>query len=246
MSGETAIIRGFVHSRVGGRRCRSDAPSGRVRDEDGGGTREAHGEQQERTTFSRAARRKARQLPIHRCPLHPPPPRALPPTHAANSQVQVQVLRTPILNDDRGDDEHGDAQQVVVKHRVPVLEPGHLDPLSHGEHIGGREETVQPHPQVADVEVGEQGTGRTDEGQLGTRRRVEGSSVLGDHGVVNVGPGGDDGRTDHEEERDEGKTGDVSAEPDDLAVCDQDDGQVLEDGVDGDREELLQASNAKD
>ena len=240
MSGETPTIRGFVHSRVGGRRCRSDAPSGRVRDEDGGGTREAHGEQQERTTFSRAARRKARQFPIHLSTLYTFHLRAV------NSQVQVQVLRTPVLDDDRGDDEHRDAQQIVVKHRVPILEPGHLDPLSHGEHIGGREETVQPHPQVADVEVGEQGTGRTNEGQLGTRRRVEGSSVLGDHGVVNVGPGGDDGRTDHEEERDEGETGDVSAEPDDLAVCDQDDGQVLEDGVDGDREELLQASNAKD
>ena len=31
----------------------------------------------------------------------------------------------------------------------------------------------------------------------------------------------------------------MSAEPDDLSVGNQDDGQVLEDGVDGDGEELL-------
>ena len=160
------------------------------------------------------------------------------------SQVQAQVLRAPILDNDGSDDEHGDAQQVVVKHRIPVLEPGDLDPLSHGQDVGGREQAVHAHPQVSDVEVGEDRSCRTDEGHVGPRDRVDrGPAVLGDHGVVNIGPGGDDRGTDHEEERDEREPSDVPAEPDDFTVGDQDDGQVFKDRVDGDREELLRGSS---
>lgn len=48
--------------------------------------------------------------------------------------------------------------------------------------------------------------------------------------------------THHECEGHEGEGRHGASEPEDLAVGDQDDGQVLEDGVDGNREVLLQES----
>jgi hypothetical protein len=56
--------------------------------------------------------------------------------------------------------------------------------------------------------------------------------------VGNVRPRSNDGAKDHEAEAQQGHACDGSAEPQHLAVCDQDDGQVLEDGVDGNAEEL--------
>jgi len=61
--------------------------------------------------------------------------------------------------------------------------------------------------------------------------------VAGERGL-DIGPGGDDGGEDHEAEGDKGHGGDGPAEPEDFAVGDQDNGEVLEDGVDGDGEEL--------
>ena len=49
----------------------------------------------------------------------------------------------------------------------------------------------------------------------------------------NVRPRSNDGAKDHEAEAQQGHACDGSAEPQHLAVCDQDDGQVLENGVDG-------------
>lgn len=56
--------------------------------------------------------------------------------------------------------------------------------------------------------------------------------------MLNVGPGGDDATHDHEAEGEQSHRSDRPAEPQDLAVRDQDDGQVLEDGIDGNGEEL--------
>lgn len=53
-----------------------------------------------------------------------------------------------------------------------------------------------------------------------------------------VGPSRNDGAEDHKAEAQQGHAGDRSAEPEHLAVCDQNNCQVLEDGVDGDAEEL--------
>ena len=47
--------------------------------------------------------------------------------------------------------------------------------------------------------------------------------------------------THHEPERDEREARDEAPEPEELAIGDQDDGEVLEDGVDGDGEVLLRA-----
>jgi hypothetical protein len=56
--------------------------------------------------------------------------------------------------------------------------------------------------------------------------------------VLDVGPRGDDGAEDHEAEGEERHGGHRAAEPEHLAVGDQDDGQVLKDGVDGDGQEF--------
>jgi hypothetical protein len=56
--------------------------------------------------------------------------------------------------------------------------------------------------------------------------------------VLDVCPCGDQGRENHETKGEEGGSGDAAAEPQNLTVGDQDDGQVLEDGVDGDGEVL--------
>ena len=128
-------------------------------------------------------------------------------------EVQVQVCRRPVFQQKGGDQQDRDGQQVVVVHGVKVLEVGQLNSLSHEENEGGGREAVQGHPEVADVEV---------------------------HGAACVGVtvGGDDGGENHEDEGAERHWGDLTAKPQDLAVGDQDDGQVLENGVDWDGQVL--------
>ena len=109
---------------------------------------------------------------------------------------------------------------------VKILKVGQLDPLAHAEHIGGRRQAVDQHPDVAGVEGAEGGGG--------VGRAV---AVRGDGGV-DISPGGHDRRQHHKPKREQGEVGDGAAEPEHLAVSDQDNGQVLEDGVDGHREEL--------
>jgi hypothetical protein len=112
---------------------------------------------------------------------------------------------------------------------VKVLEVGELDALAHAQHVRGGAEAVDQHPHVARVES------RDLVGCLAGQSSISG---VGREGVGDVRPGCDDGAEDHEAEAQQGHARDGSAEPQHLAVCDQDDGQVLEDGVDGDAEEL--------
>ena len=112
---------------------------------------------------------------------------------------------------------------------VKVLEVGELDALAHAQHVRGGAEAVDQHPDVARVES------RDLVGCLAGQSSISG---VGREGVGDVRPGCDDGAEDHEAEAQQGHARDGSAEPQHLAVCDQDDGQVLEDGVDGDAEEL--------
>lgn len=111
---------------------------------------------------------------------------------------------------------------------VKVFEVGELDALAHAEHVGGGAEAVDQHPDIARVQGCD---------LIGC---LAGESVagVGRQGVGDVGPCGDDRADDHEAEAREGHAGDGSAEPQHLAVRDEDDSQVLENGVDGDAEEL--------
>ena len=56
--------------------------------------------------------------------------------------------------------------------------------------------------------------------------------------VLNVCPCRNDGAEHHEAKGEKGHASDGTTEPQDFAVSDQDDGQIFEDSVDGDREEL--------
>lgn len=105
---------------------------------------------------------------------------------------------------------------------VKVLEVGQLDALAHAEHVGRGAQAVDHHPDVASIESGDLAAGI--------------AAAL--NGVLDVGPGGDDGAENHQAEGEEGHVGDRATEPEDLTVGDQDNSQVLEDSVDGDGEEL--------
>ena len=54
--------------------------------------------------------------------------------------------------------------------------------------------------------------------------------------MLDVCPSRDDGTQDHKSEGEKSHGCDRAAEPKNLAVCDQDDRQILEDGVDGNRQ----------
>ena len=56
--------------------------------------------------------------------------------------------------------------------------------------------------------------------------------------MLNIRPGGNHTTQHHEPEAEQGHARHAAAEPQHLAVRDEDDGQVLEDGVDGDAEVL--------
>lgn len=56
--------------------------------------------------------------------------------------------------------------------------------------------------------------------------------------MLDVCPSRDDRTQDHESEGEKGHWCDRAAEPKNLAVCDQDNRQILEDGVDGNRQKF--------
>jgi hypothetical protein len=111
---------------------------------------------------------------------------------------------------------------------VKVLEVGELDALAHAQHVRGRAEAVDQHPDVARVESRDLVGCLTSQGVAGVGRER----------VGDVRPCSNNRAEDHQAEAQQGHACDGAAEPQHLAVCDQDDGQVLEDGVDGDAEEL--------
>lgn len=137
-------------------------------------------------------------------------------------EVLVHSLWGPVLQEKSGHEQNGDGQQVVVVGGVEVLEVGQLDSDSHGQDESGTGETVGKHPEVAGV---------------------HGSGILSGPGSRGVTVTSQDGGEDHQEERTQNHVGDLSTEPQDLTVSDQDDGQVLEDSVDRDRQ-ALQSSGA--
>ena len=99
----------------------------------------------------------------------------------------------------------------VVVHGVEVLEVGQLDSDSHEQHETGRGETVGEHPEVT---------------------QVHSVQILGGLLLSAVTVGGKNRGENHQKERAQGHGSDLTTEPQDLTVSDQDNGQVLEDRVD--------------
>ena len=110
---------------------------------------------------------------------------------------------------------------------VKVLEVGQLDAFPHAQDICRGAEAIHQHPEVSGIQRCDCGSGF---GALRCTVRLE--------GVLDVSPCGDDRREDHQAKREEAHAGDGAAKPKHFAVCDQDNGQVFEDGVDWNGEEL--------
>ena len=53
-----------------------------------------------------------------------------------HSQISGETFRPPVLHKERKYDQDGYGEKVVVEHRIPILEPGHFDPLAHAKHLG--------------------------------------------------------------------------------------------------------------
>lgn len=136
-------------------------------------------------------------------------------------EVGLERLVAPVLKDEGADGKNGDRQEVVVEHRVPVLESSDLDALLHEQDVGGRAGAVESHPDVADRHAAD--TGYLCD--LATCGLVEhGTPRKGD-----VGPCGDHRGADHERKCNKSKASDMAAEHEHLSVCNEDDGEVLED-----------------
>lgn len=104
---------------------------------------------------------------------------------------------------------------------VKVLEVRELDTLAHAQDVRSAAQAIDQHPDVSGVE------GREGNGGLGGAMtvRVERSA--------DIGPSSNDGREDHETEREQGHAGDGTSEPENFSIGNQDDCKILEDGVDG-------------
>jgi hypothetical protein len=111
---------------------------------------------------------------------------------------------------------------------IKVLEVCELDALAHAEDISGRAEAVDQHPDIARVERCDLVGGLSSKSITGVGRQS----------VRDICPRSDDRAKDHQAEAQQSHVGDGAAEPEHLAICDQDNGQVLEDGVYGNAEEL--------
>lgn len=64
--------------------------------------------------------------------------------------------------------------------------------------------------------------------------------------MLNIGPGGNDGGKNHQTEGEQRHRRNGATEPEHLTIRDDDDGQVLEDSVDGDRKVLESLSRRVD
>ena len=107
------------------------------------------------------------------------------------------------------------------EHTVKVLEVGQLDPLAHSQNVRGCAETVDQHPDVPSVQS-----------------RDPSSSIRILKRMFDISPRGDDGAEHHQTKGEKRKTRHRATEPQHFSVCNEDDSQVFENGVDGDREEL--------
>lgn len=116
--------------------------------------------------------------------------------------------------------------QIRKQRTIKILKVGELDSLPHAQHVTRRTQAIDQNPNIAGI----QGTQR--QGLFGAAVTIRAD------GCTDVGPGGHNTRQHHEAKGEESHRADGAAKPQDFAVGDQDDCQVLEDCVDGDAEEL--------
>lgn len=98
---------------------------------------------------------------------------------------------------------------------VPVLELQLVNSLAHAQDVSRSANDVASHPKVSS----------------GERSNIVGISITG-HGTLNISPSGDHGAQYHKEEGRQRYRSDLAAKDPDLSICNGNDGQVLEDGID--------------
>lgn len=111
---------------------------------------------------------------------------------------------------------------------VKVLEVRELYPLPHAQNVACGAEAIEKHPDVSSIER------RDLLARLATRR----SPPVRLKRMLDIRPRRNDTAKHHQAKAEQSHAGHAAAEPEHLAISDQDDCQVLEDGVDGDAEEL--------
>lgn len=114
-------------------------------------------------------------------------------------------------------------QDEQISLTIPVLEVHLLNDLAHAQSKGRGADDVGEHPGVTSVE-----------GRHGLVALSGGTS----HGSLDISPSSDNGAEDHQTKREQDDRGNSATEPKDFTVRNNDNGQVLEDGEDGNREEL--------
>lgn len=127
-------------------------------------------------------------------------------------------------------------QKNALQLTVKVLEVGQLDPFPHAEHESSRAKAVQGHPDVPCVQSS----------NLLGRLAGNGIPSVCSQCMRNISPGSDDTTGNHESKGEESHSTNRSSKPQHLAVCDEDNGQVLEDGVYGNAEELQRFDRSVD
>lgn len=106
---------------------------------------------------------------------------------------------------------------------VKVLEVGQLNALAHVQAVERSANAVGHHPDITSIQS----------------RNFGASICSGCKRMLDIGPSSNNGTDNHQTEREQSETSDSrTAEPENLSVSDQNDSQVFEDGVDGNREEL--------
>jgi hypothetical protein len=109
---------------------------------------------------------------------------------------------------------------------VEILEIRELDSLPHAEHISGGAQAIHQHPNVTGIQ--RRHFGVCDGGIV----------VIVGNGIGDISPRGNNRAHNHEAKGEKSHASDLAAKPKNLAVCNEDNGQVLEDGVDGNAQEL--------
>jgi len=113
---------------------------------------------------------------------------------------------------------------VASRLTIKILEVGELDALAHSKNIGSGTEAVGKHPRITGIEMRDLGVAV---GRVEVR-----------DGVLDISPGSDERREYHKSEREQRHASYGATEPENFAVGNDDDGQVLEDGVNGNGQEL--------
>lgn len=147
-------------------------------------------------------------------------------------EVLVEVGGRPVLDDEGQNDQDWNGEEVVVEHSIPILKVHLLDDLAHAQEVRSSEEDVQAHPGVTSVQRGHLVS------SIGVGTAEGAATTVASKCVLDISPGSNDRAENHESEGEEGRWSDAAAKPENLSICDNDDGQVLEDGVNWDRQEL--------